>query len=56
MKLTLESYNKAKLSEDDIFIKYFKGVISKYDSLPVNKINKFTINNKNDLATQINLK
>jgi hypothetical protein len=50
MKLTLDNYNKANLSKDEIFKKYFSGVIKKFDSLPLNNITKFTINKKSDLA------
>jgi len=43
------------LEDDEIFYRYFKQVIDKYNSLPVGDINKFVFASKDEFAQELGL-
>lgn len=53
LKLTLDSYNSDGLSEDDIFHKFFRQTLDKYNALNVSNLSKFEFASKAELASEI---
>lgn len=56
LKNTLDSFNSAKLNPDEIYLRYFRGTVSKLKNLSVQNITKFKFNSKDEFAKQLNLK
>lgn len=56
MKLIVDSFNSAKLSTDDIYLRYFRGAVNKVKNLSVKNINKFKFESKEEFAKSLNLK
>jgi ribonuclease I len=56
LKNTIESFNPAKLSADEIYLRYFRGTVNKFKGLSVQRLTKFKFNSKDEFAKQLNLK